>query len=108
MPDTSAIFTKAVNDIFSRLGEEVVYTPKGGDPIQVLAQVDRGQNLEPYIRGDEMATCFISVRASDVPNPQYGDTFTITNPGGIEEVWELDRVEDSDLITHGISLRRRE
>ena len=44
----------------------------------INAIVDRsGRNQESYIRGREVATCVITVSATDVPTPAHGDAVTI-------------------------------
>jgi hypothetical protein len=64
----------------------VVYTPKGGAATDITAIVTRDNPFqEPYVRGENMAKCEIEVQASEVPTPQYGDTFTFDG-----ETWEFD------------------
>ncbi|MBN2568131.1 MAG: hypothetical protein JXB42_01740 [Deltaproteobacteria bacterium] len=66
--------------------ESVTYTSKGGAGVPIMAIVIKDSPFqEPYVRGEETARCEIEVKASDVANPQYGDTFTID---GV--TWEFD------------------
>jgi hypothetical protein len=83
--DLSVFFN---NDEFA---EEVLYTPKGKkliDAVYIYAVISQdGDVQEPYVRGEETATCIIEVKASDVSTPQHGDTFTFN-----DEIWEFDPV----------------
>lgn len=85
--------------------EIVSYIPKGGAAVDITAIVSRDNPFqEPYVRGEDTATCEIEVLASEVPTPQYGDTFTF---GG--ETWEFDPVRGvihKDDYTRLIGLER--
>jgi len=87
--------------------EAVTYTAKGAAGVSINAVVSKGLPLqEAYERGENFAGAEITVKASDVTNPQWGDTFTI---GG--ETWELDPAEGvthEDGYTLTITLRRVE
>ena len=97
--DLSAFFN---TDEFA---ETVSYTPKGGAAVDITAIVSQDDPLqEPYVRGENTATCEIEVQASEVPTPQYGDTFTF---GG--ETWEFDPIRGvlhKDDYTRLIGLER--
>jgi hypothetical protein len=98
--DDLSVFFNA--DEFSEL---VTYTPKGRIGVSILAIVYRGNPFqEPYVRGEDTATCEVEVKAGDVSSPQYGDTF---NFGG--DVWEFDPTRGiirTDEYTHLIGLIR--
>jgi len=87
--------------------EPVTYTPNGGNGITINAVLNKGlPNQEAYVRGVNFAGAEITVKASDVTAPQWGDTFTI---GG--ETWELDPAEGvihEDDYTLTMILRRVE
>ena len=88
------------------IAETVSYTPKDGVAVDIAAIVSQDDPLqEPYVRGENTATCEIEVLASDVSDPQYGDTFTF---GG--ETWEFDPVRGvihKDDYTRLIGLERQ-
>lgn len=77
-----------IEEVVSETGEfskEITYTPKGGVAVTIDAIVNRNEPFqEPYVRGENTATCEIIVKASEVTNPQHGDTFTIDG-----ETWEF-------------------
>ncbi|MCK5601376.1 hypothetical protein KAR91_05900 [Candidatus Pacearchaeota archaeon] len=82
--------------------ETISYTPKSGDAVDITAIVTYAEPLqEPYVRGEETATCEIEVKASDVESPQYGDIFIFDSA-----TWEFDpvlgvtRKDDNILIIH--------
>lgn len=87
--------------------ETVTYTAVGEDGASIPAIVRRGDSQEPYVRGVDFADATLSVKQSDVADPKYGDLFTVENPSGSDEVWELDRVMESKNGTHLISIERR-
>lgn len=65
--------------------ESIDYTPLGGAQIGITAIIDREySHQEIYIRGPDTAMALISVRKSEVSNPQYGDTFAFDS-----QTWEL-------------------
>lgn len=88
--------------------ETVSYTPIGGLATDITAIPERGNPFqEPYVRGEETATCEITVMRSEVSNPQYGDIFTFAS----SEVWEFDPVRgiiSQDNDTYLIGLVRRD
>ena len=100
--------------------ETVSYTPKGDIARDITGVVERGNPFqEPYVRGEETATCEIMVQASEVSNPQHGDIFTIPtelsdfDPTIVldSEVWEFDPVRgiiNQDNDTYLIGLVRRD
>lgn len=97
--DMSVFFN---NDEFAY---EWSYTPTGGvlKPVDVIPFKD-GALQEPYVRGKEVAECFIFVQNSQVSNPQYRDIF---NDGVYD--WEFNpelgvTYLDNDMAT--IELRR--
>ena len=66
--------------------ETIVYTNSSSVDASISAIVSMDDPLqEPYVRGESTATCTIEVKASDVPSPEYGETFTF---GGY--TWEFD------------------
>lgn len=72
--------------------EEVNYTPDGGDPATITAQVFIERELGDEVRGkhaDIRAEGYIVIKASDVERPQRGDRVTITHPDGSDELWDV-------------------
>lgn len=100
--------------------ETVSYRPKGDVARDITAIVIRGNPFqEPYVRGEETATCEIEVQMSEVLKPQHGDIFTIEseawnydkNMAAESEVWEFDPVRgiiNQDNDTYLIGLVRRD
>lgn len=86
--------------------ETVTYTPKDGAATSIPAIVTRAYAQEPYVRGADFAQGTIKVKAGDVENPQYGDTFAIVNPNGASETWALLEVIESNARTHQILIER--
>ena len=87
--------------------ESITYTPKGGEAATISAIVMRdAPRQEPYVRGEETATCEIIVKISDIATPQHGDTFTLSD----SEIWEFDPsngvVYQDDDVLHIILERR--
>ena len=86
--------------------ETVSYTAVGGAAVDITAMVERGNPLqEPYVRGEETATCEIWVKVSEVSDPQYGDLFVFDS-----ETWEFDPVrgvidQDDDVLVIGLVRR---
>lgn len=87
--------------------ETVSYTPVGGAAVDITAIVTRDNPFqEPYVRGEETATCEIEVMASEVADPQYGDLFTFNS-----ETWEFDPIRGiirQDDLVLAIGLIRRD
>jgi len=87
--------------------ETISYTPMDDAARNITAIVDRtSPGQEPYIRGHDTATCEITVKASDMPTPQLGDTFIFD-----DQDWEIDPsdgqgviYEDDNILT--VALRR--
>ncbi|MGB2808000.1 MAG: hypothetical protein WBC22_09675 [Sedimentisphaerales bacterium] len=90
------------------IAKDITIVPTRSNPFQ-----------EPYVRGEETATCEIEVKKSEVTHPQYGDIFTI--PSRVwaydatitteSEVWEFDPVRgiiSQDDDTYLIGLVRRD
>lgn len=68
--------------------ETIVYTDVNDVETDITAIVTRLAPLqEEYVRGRETATCEIEVKRSDLPDLQYGETFTFDS-----EIWEFDPV----------------
>ena len=95
-------------DIFyneDEFAEEVAYTPLGGAQVIIPAIIDRDYPFqEPYVRGPNTALAMISVKKTDVPNPQYGDTYAFDS-----QDWEFDpenNVTYEDTEEHMIMLWR--
>lgn len=89
------IFQRAVDDIFDHLGIDVVYTPNGGDPAEIKANVEYGENLEASGRMiGARASAVLEVKASDVPQPGYKDTVLING-----ETWHVLRRISGDGFT---------
>ena len=86
--------------------ESIIYTPTGDFARTIPAIRIDGERLEPYVRGDETATCVYQVKISDVKNPQHNDRFTITNDAGTEETWEFIDTYDEDGFTRFVVLER--
>ena len=84
----------------------IIYTPTGDFARTIPAIRLDGERLEPYVRGNETATCVYQVKISDVKNPQHGDRYTITNDAGTDETWEFIDTYDSDGFTRFILLER--
>ena len=87
--------------------ETVSYTPKGDVARDITIIPTRGNPFqEPYVRGEETATCEIEAMRSEVSNPQHGDIFTFDS-----ETWEFDPVRgiiNQDNDTYLIGLVRRD
>ena len=99
--DLSAFFN---TDEFA---ESITYTPAGGAAVTISAIVMRDAPAQqPYVRGENTATCEIIVKLADVATPQHGDTFTLND----SEIWEFDPssgvVYRDDDVLH-IVLERR-
>jgi len=100
--------------------ETVSYTALDDLAKDITAIVEKGNPFqEPYVRGEETATCEITVRRSEVSNPQHGDIFTIPtelsdfDPTIVleSEVWEFDPARgiiNQDDDTYLIGLVRRD
>ena len=91
----------------NEFGQVVTYTPSGGSGSSINALVIRDAPFqEPYVRGDNFATCQIVVAAADVPTPQHGDQYNFNS-----EDWEHDPTQE--VTVHSdyffvIALRRIE
>jgi len=100
--------------------ETITYTAVDGIDTDIIAVVERDNRFqEPYVRGEETATYEITVKKSDVPDPQHGDIFSIPTKRWDydedivteSETWELDPVrgvigQDENTVT--IALIRRD
>ena len=99
--------------------DTVSYTALDGLATDITAVVTRDNPFqEPYVRGEETATCEILVQKSEVSDPQYGDIFTIPSKVWAfdptitteSEVWEFDPVrgiinQDNDTCLIGLVRR---
>lgn len=101
---TSDLATFFNTDEFAEI---VSYTAVGGAAVDITAVVERGNPFqEPYVRGEETATCEIMVQGSEVSDPQHGDIFFFDS-----ETWEFDPVRgiiNQDKDTYLIGLVRRD
>ena len=71
---------------FNEFAETVSYTPVGGVATDITAIVTRESIFqETYVRGPLTAMAEITVKASEVATPQYGDLFTFDS-----QTWEFD------------------
>jgi hypothetical protein len=71
-------FEGAVDATFAAFGTNAVYTPGGGDPIQVRVIARRPDTIVGF--GDTRIyaeTATFEVRASEVGNPRPGDRLTL-------------------------------
>jgi hypothetical protein len=72
------VFQGAVDATFAAFGIDAVYTPAGGDPVQVRVIARRPDIIvgfgEARIKAE---TATFEVRASEVANPRPGDQLTV-------------------------------
>jgi len=87
--------------------ETASYTAIGEAAVDITVIPTRGNPFqEPYVRGEETATCEIEAMRSEVPNPQHGDIFVFDS-----ETWEFDPMRgiiNQDDDTYLIGLVRRD
>ena len=96
-------FNKALGEIYSRLGKAVTYTPAGGDPVTIRADVTYGANLEDpaWKPLGTRASATLGVKNADVPDPQYKDTVLIEGVA-----WTVLRVLEGDGFTWKLEIER--
>ena len=73
-----------LDDVFfdtSEFAETVTYTPSGGIAVAITAIPE---DIDPSIMDVSLDSMFLTVKISDVANPQRGDTFLIGT-----ETWHL-------------------
>lgn len=96
-------FETALEAVFSRLGKAVTYTPSGGSAASIPADVTYGKNLEDpaWKPLGTRASAILSVKAADVPDPQYKDTVLIE---GV--TWTVVRALEGDGLTWKLEIER--
>lgn len=82
--------------------QQVIYTPlAGGDPVTVNAiWWESTQGLQPMADGvfEDVARTELHLRASDVPDPQEGDTATRVRDGKVMTITTPIRADGKGMI----------
>lgn len=94
MADIEEVFAQASLDMFNELGEDALFTPLAGDPVDCKVILEQGVDLQPggyssqaYAQG----TTIEYILASVGKEADRGETFEVG-----EDTWTVQAVEEND------------
>lgn len=103
LSDLLAEWSGDLDDFFDEFGEQVTWTPAGGDDVVVAAIIDRAQKgRADWGRGEARQELGrITIRLSDVPTAADGDTAEIPVSPGSETTQTVAIGERIDDVGNG-------